>query len=210
MLILGVVALTGCAAPTASGAGDDRGGAIIVTPTASGGLHGAVLPRPYRVPAVTMTDTTGRQVHLRDDAAAALTLVFFGYTNCRDICSLVLADITSALHRTSTTVRARVSVLFVTTDPARDTGPVLRTYLDRFDPAFAGLTGPMSTIKRLASALGVPLEGRHELPGGGYEVGHGAQVIGVAPDHTASIVWTEGTRVDDLAADITALVHRKV
>jgi protein SCO1/2 len=135
--------------------------------------------------------------------------VVFGYTNCPDVCGLVLADMASALLRTDPAVRSQVAVLFVTTDPARDTGPVMRTYLDRFDPTFRGLTGPVPRIKRLANALKVPLEGHHRLPSGGYEVGHGAQIIGVAPDHTASMVWTPRARVADLAADITALVTRQ-
>jgi protein SCO1/2 len=199
-------ALVGCAADAPVTA-DNPGGAVIVTPTDRGGLHGAVLPRPYRVPSVALTDTAGRQVNLGAAPASPLTLVFFGYTHCPDVCSLVLADIATALHRSDPGVRSDVSVLFITTDPARDTAPVMRSYLDRFDPAFRGLTGSMSDIRRVATALGVPLEGRRRLPGGGYEVGHGAQIIGVSPDNTASVVWTEGTPAADLAADIAVLVQ---
>ena len=209
LLLIGSAALVACTAAGTPGDAADHGGAIIVTPTAPGGLHGAVLDQPYRVPPVTLVDTAGRPVRLRADTAKALRLVFFGYTNCPDVCGLGLADMASALLRTDPAVRSQVAVLFVTTDPARDTGPVMRTYLDRFDPTFRGLTGPVPRIKRLANALKVPLEGHHRLPSGGYEVGHGAQIIGVAPDHTASMVWTPRARVADLAADITALVTRQ-
>ena len=215
LLLMCACVLPGCAAAGApgdaagQGATADHGAAIIVTPAAPGGLHGAVLDEPWRVPPVTLVDTNGRPVGLREDTAAALTLVFFGYTNCPDVCGLVLADMASALHRVDPAVRSEVSVLFVTTDPARDSGPVMRTYLDRFDPRFQGLTGPLPRIKRLASALKVPLEGHHRLPSGGYEVGHGAQIIGVSPDHAASVVWTPRTPVAHLASDITALVSRR-
>jgi len=85
---------------------------------------------------------------------------------------------------------------------------VIREYVDRFHPAFEGVTGPMPRIKAAAAPLGVPIEGMNRLPSGGYEVGHGSQVIGFAADDKAHVVWTQGTPVEDLVADIHALAHR--
>ena len=66
----------------------------------------------------------------------------------------------------------------MTTDPARDTRQALRTYLDRFDPAFIGLTGDLETIIDVGKPLGVAVEQGEKLPSGGYEVTHSTQVIG--------------------------------
>jgi protein SCO1/2 len=172
-----------------------------------GGLHGALLPKPYRVQDVTLTDTEGGRYSLTGDSTKPLTLVFFGYTHCPDICQLVMADIASAMTRLDGPDRARVGMLFVTSDPARDNPAVLRRYLDRFDPRFEGLTGPMSTIKRAADALGVPIEKGTKLPSGGYDVAHGTQIVGMRSDGTAPVVWTEGTSPAQLAGDLTKLLH---
>jgi protein SCO1/2 len=204
-----IVSLTGCGSSGDASGADNPGGAIIVTPSNAGGLHGAVLAEPYRLPSLTLTDTAGERFHLAEDTARPLTLVFFGYTHCPDVCSLVLADIAAALARSDPAVRSQTQVLFVTTDPKRDTPAVIASYLARFDPTFTGLTATMPRISAAADALGVPLEGREPLPGGGYAVGHGAQIVGVGPGDTASVVWTEGTPVTELAADFATLVRRR-
>ena len=75
-----------------------------------------------------------------------MTLVFFGYTHCPDICNVVLANFASALRGATPAVRKDVRMLFVTTDPARDTPDVVRDYLDRFDPTYEGLVAPVGTV----------------------------------------------------------------
>jgi protein SCO1/2 len=115
-----------------------------------------------------------------------------------------MSDLTAAMNQLADDVRERTQMVFITTDPARDDTSVLREYLDRFDPDYVGLTGELDDITTAAKAMGVPIQGMRKLPSGGYEVGHGAQVVGFRGD-TAPVIWTKGTPVDDLAADITAL-----
>ncbi len=186
-------------------AGDNPGGAVIDSSADPSGLRGAVLAQPYRMPDVTLTTTDGTPFSLVSDTESPVTLVFFGYTNCPDVCGLVMADIATALSRLEPAVAADVEMLFITTDPARDTGPVLRRYLDHFNPSFVGLTGSMHDIRTVATALGVPVEGIQRLPDGGYDVGHGSQIVGLDAHDEAPVVWTEGTPVSDLEHDITVL-----
>jgi protein SCO1/2 len=174
-----------------------------------GGLHGALLPKPYRVPDVTLTDTEGDRYSLTGDSTKPLTLVFFGYTHCPDICQLVMADIASAMTRLDRADRSRVGMLFVTSDPARDTPAALRRYLDRFDPRFEGLTGPMHRIVEAGNAFGVQMVRGRKLPSGGYEVTHGTQIVGMRPDGTAPVVWAERPSAAQLASDITKLLHQR-
>ena len=169
------------------------------------GYHGAWLDRPYTVPDVALTDTAGQRYTLADDPAD-LTLVFFGYTNCPDVCQVVMSTISSAVSRLEPAERRRVQVAFVTTDPARDTRQALRGYLDRFDPGFAGLTGPLSRIDALGRPLGVYIKKGHRLPSGGYEVDHTASVTAVR-DGRAPLVWTQGTSPTDMAADLHRLLE---
>ena len=62
-------------------------------------LTGAVLTEPYVVPATPLTDTDGSSYSLADSTDRRLTLVFFGYTHCPDICPAVMADLASAMTR---------------------------------------------------------------------------------------------------------------
>jgi protein SCO1/2 len=170
------------------------------------GMHGAVLTEQYVVPDTTLTATDGRPFSLTEDTTKPLTLVFFGYTHCPDICQIVMADITSALARLDDAQREQVGMLFVTTDPARDDPATLRRYLDRFDPGFEGLTGDLQRIVDVGEALGVPIEKGAKLPSGGYEVAHGTQIVAVDDRDRSPIVWTEGTSPDHLAEDLAALL----
>src|SRR4051794_24942947 len=131
------------------------------------GLHGVVLPRPYAVPAITLEDAAGKPYDVGTDASKPLTLVFFGYTHCPDVCQVVMANIASALTRLDASQRKKVGMLFVTTDPARDDAATLRGYLNRFDRSFDGLTGDLPEIVRLGKAFGVFIAKGQKLPSGG-------------------------------------------
>jgi protein SCO1 len=202
-----LLALAGCSSGPKQSA-DNPGGAIIRTPAADpSGLRGATLDRPYSLPATSLTDTSGNEFNLVTSTKKPVTLVFFGYTNCPDVCPTVMADVASALTKLDKSVRDQVQLLFITTDPARDTGPVIRKYLDRFDPSFVGLTGNLTSIKDIAKAVGVPVEGMKKLPSGGYEVGHGAQVLGFGANDKATVLWLSNAAIGDLAHDFGKLVE---
>ena len=171
------------------------------------GMNGAVLTEQYVMPDVSLTATDGSSYSLTKDTAEPLTLVFFGYTHCPDICAAVMSDIASAMTRLDESDREQVAMLFVTSDPARDNPQVLREYLDRFDPSFEGVTGDLAKIVEAGDALGVPIERGAKLPSGGYAVAHGTQIVAIDDDDRAPIVWTEGTSADDLAEDITELLN---
>ena len=174
------------------------------------GLHGVVLPKPYDVPDVTLTDAAGRPYDLPADATKPLTRVFVGYTHCPDICQVVMANIASSLTRLDADQRAKVQMEFVTTDPARDDVRTIRSYVQRFDPAFDGLTGDLPTIVRLGKAFDVPIEKGEKLASGGYDVAHGTQIVGLLPDGRAPFVWTEGTDPAAMAEDISTILDDKV
>jgi protein SCO1 len=173
----------------------------------AGYMGGSSLPEPYAMPAVSLTDTSGRPYNLSTTPSKPVTLLFFGYTHCPDGCIAVLSDVSLALQRLAPADRDQIQLVFVTTDPTRDQETQIRRYLDRFNPSFVGLTGPMSTIKRAASDVGVDIEGKKKLPSGGYEVGHSAQVIGFSRN-SGVVIWTPGTPVAALKHDFALLVDR--
>jgi protein SCO1/2 len=192
--------LVGCADPAAEGPVSN------VTVHDEDGMNGAVPTEPYVVPPVSLTATDGSDLTLAEDLDRPLTLVFFGYTQCPDICQVVMADIANTLNRLEAAEREQVGMVFVTTDPARDDEVTLRTYLDRFDPSFEGLTGPLPDVVELGKAVGVAVEKGRRLPSGGYEVDHGTHVLGMTPDGTVPILWTQGTAPEQVAEDIRVVL----
>ena len=199
--------LTGCA----DGSSD---GNATVTVNGESGWRGTAIRAAYPLPDQQFTDTSGSAVVPAEAAADGVTLVFFGYTHCPDICNVVLANVASALRGSSTAVRDRTRLLFVSTDPARDRPAVLRDYLDRFDPRFEGLVAPVDTVAQAADELHISYErpdgtiGGHDAAGhdGGYEVDHGTYTTAFV-DGEATVVWADTTPVADLRADLSRLAR---
>ena len=201
LLAIGVLLLiSGCtAAPTAPHGQRNADPA--------GYTGGSSLPEPYSMPEVSLIDTSGRAYNLATTPSKPVTLLFFGYTHCPDVCIAVLSDVSLALQRLAPADRDHIQLIFITTDPARDKEKQIRRYLDRFNPTFVGLTGQLSTIKRAASDVGVDMEGKRKLSSGGYEVGHSAQVIGFSRD-SGVVIWTPGTPIGALKQDFALLVEQ--
>jgi len=173
-----------------------------------GDLHGKVLDPPFDVDATALESTDGDPYSLVDSTDKRLTLVFFGYTNCPDICGTVMGNLASAMTRLDTEDRDQVDVVFVTTDPERDTPEVLRAYLDRFDKTFIGVTDDPSKIDQIAAvAKSVAVGMGEKLATGGYEVdAHTTQVTGIDSDDKAPIYWSQSTSSAQFAQDIHTLL----
>ena len=165
---------------------------------------------PYQVPATPLTDADGAAYSLTKNTTKPLTLVFFGYTHCPDICPMVMTNLASAMSRLDDADRRSVDVVFVTTDPARDTPAVLRGYLQHFDPKFIGLTGDLQRIVDTAKPLAVYVADGTKLPSGGYDLNtHSTQVTAIGSDDTSRVLWNMNTSSAQFAADIQALLHGK-
>lgn len=167
---------------------------------------GQVLDPPFVVSGTALQDLDGADYSLVDDTSKPLTLVFFGYTHCPDICGLVMSNLATAMTRLDDADRDKVDVVFITTDPQRDTGPVLASYVRQFNSDFLGLTGDLDTIIEVAKPLGIGVTQGDKLPSGGYDVTHGTQVIGIDGADEAPVYWSQDTSAAELAADITQLL----
>lgn len=159
----------------------------------------------WTIPDASLTDVDGKPHPLRQ-GQRPVTVVFFGYTNCPDVCTGVLTDLAAAISRMEESARAKVQVVLVTTDPARDTPAVLKEYLRRIDPTFVGLTGTLPQVLAVAKPMGVEIEKAVRLPSGGYEITHGTQLVAYGPDFTSRVVWTPGSQIGDLRADLEKVV----
>ncbi|MGE3621314.1 MAG: SCO family protein [Acidimicrobiia bacterium] len=183
-----------------AGDGPGRGGG---DPYEALDLAGTVLAEPWSRPSFTLTTTDGRPFDFAAETAGRLTLLFFGYTSCPDVCPIHLATLAGALDRPGV---PRPVVVFVGIDPARDTPDAVRTFLDRFDPAFVGLVGTPDDLEAAQQATGVPVAFAEPADDdGGYLVGHASQVVAYTPDDLAHVVYPFGVRRQDWVRDLPRL-----
>jgi protein SCO1/2 len=202
--VLAVVAivLAGC------GGGKSQPAAVIngQQPKAPKGIRGVIVTPGLPKPTFTLTDTSGQPFDLTARTQGYVTLLYFGYTHCPDVCPTHMANIATALRQLRPSVTSRIKVVFVTTDPARDTGPVLRAWLDHFDSDFIGLTGTAEQLQAAAAATGMPPATTENLGNGNYAVDHGAQVDAITTDNLVHVEYPSGYAAKDWVNDLPKLV----
>jgi protein SCO1/2 len=170
--------------------------------------HGGLVSPPMPKPEFTLTDTTGAPFNFAARTQGHLTLLFFGYTYCPDLCPLEMFTISQALKKLPASVADEIKVVFVTTDPGRDTPQVLRTWLDNFSKHFIGLTGSDAAIRAAQIAANIPPATKSAVrPDGSYDVGHAAFVLAYTKDNKAHVIYPVGVTADDLAADLPLLAQ---
>ena len=169
-------------------------------------LSGTELDPPFEVSSTPLVDTDGAAYSLTEDTDKDLTLVFFGYTNCPDICGQVMATLAGTLTRLDDEQKERLDVVFVTTDPARDTGQVVQEYVDAFDPSIVGLTGDLDDIVEVGRSLAIGIDKGKKLPSGGYDVTHGTQVMAIDAADETPVFWDYDVSQAQLAHDVTMLL----
>lgn len=172
-----------------------------------GEFRGTALDQPLEKVDFTLTDTEGQPFHFVERTRDKLTLLFFGYTNCPDVCPVHMAGLGAVIDRLPFEMRNRIAVVFVSTDPERDSAERIREWLDGFGPRFIGLRGDIDTVNRVQESFGIaPAAKGAPDARGGYAVGHAAQVIAFQPDGIARYAYPFGTRQDDWLNDIPMLL----
>ena len=198
-----VVLLTGCGgdatAEGQAGGGHDHSGAPAAVEGPEDRYAGLDLAEPYRRPSFTLTDTTGAPFDFRAETGGRPTLLFFGYTDCPDICPTTMADVAVALRGLDAALVEDLQMVFVTTDQATDTPEVLAEYLGRFDAdlpvRFIGLTGDQAAIDQAQLSTGVPLaEDQGRL--------HSSLLLLYGTDDEAHVAFDAGNTARDIAADL--------
>ena len=201
-----LVTLSGCSKST-----DDGPVGEVVSAQAADGYEGTLISDPpVPRPALVLPDTEGRLYDLQADADG-VTALFFGYTQCPDVCPTTMADLASAKRELTVAQQERVTVVFVTEDPAVDTPDVLREWLDRFDEEFVGLIGGDDRTPQVLDELHLPRTERHVDPPGEAPHAHGGiEHSGVVylfgPDDRATVLHSGGTTVTQYASDIRRLL----
>ena len=200
--------LTGCGgsseAVAPAGPDHSRGAAPATVEGAQDTYKGLDLAEPYRRPSFTLTDTSGKPFDFKAETAGTPTLLFFGYTHCPDVCPTTMADIAVALRGLDPALVKKLHVVFVTTDPARDTPAALGEWLSHFDSdlatRFVGLTGGQPAIDQAQLSTGVPLaEDAGKL--------HSSLLLLYGKDDEAHVAFDAGNTAKDIAADLRTVTE---
>ena len=191
-------------------------------------FHG-VEPLPVRArPEFVLRDTSGAAYDFAAKTGGQPTLLYFGYTNCPDECPTAMADIATALRSTPVALRNQTRVVFITTDPDRDSATVLRRFLDQWSTEYVGLRGSQAEVDAAQRAVGIDparkgaeletLPGRpdeHVHAAGtaahqhfgplGYGVAHANVIFGYDTSDRLPVLYPGGVRPSDIAADLPLL-----
>jgi protein SCO1/2 len=180
--------------------------AAVPAQTGGVGYRGGLVTPPLAKPRFVLTDTSGTPFDFWQKTQGSITLLFFGYTSCPDQCPMHMANLGMALKKLPSGVADQVKLVFVTTDPARDTGPVLRRWLDYFDKRFIGLTGTEAVLQAVQRAAGVPPAEKQDVGNGDYAVAHANFVLAYTKDDLAHVIYPGGVTKDDWAHDLPLLI----
>lgn len=182
---LAAAALTAVAALTltACGAGDGSSGDAAPAASVSGTQSKPIvtLDQAMEKPDLVLTDTDGKKYDLIERTEGRPTLIYFGYTNCPDACPAVMGNIDVARKQLSKEEQKELRIVFVTTDPERDTPKRLKEWLHGFGADIVGLTGDFATIQGGASSVNVGISEPVKKKNGDIVSDHGLQVLMASP-----------------------------
>ncbi len=180
-------------------------------------LSTGCVPSP---PAFKNTDVTGSdcckdfrlsdhrgQVRTLADFRGKVVVMFFGYTQCPDVCPTTMMEMTAVLQQLGADAQ-RVQMLFVTVDPERDTQELLSHYVPAFHPSFIGLYGNLETTAATAKAFRVFYQKQPGSTPNSYTVDHTAGSYVFDPQGRVRLFARYGDGGANLAADLRMLLKQ--
>lgn len=156
--------------------------------------------------AFTLTSERGETV-TADKFTDQVNLLFFGYTNCPDVCPITLGRLRGVLKQLPEEVAEQVRVLFVSVDPERDGPEALRSYTAQFGEHFIGLTGTRDQLDALTKRYRTTYGYGEPDDDGSYEVSHGSAVYAFDADGEARLLIRNSDTTEAVAGDIEQLVR---
>jgi protein SCO1/2 len=186
VLAAAVLAGGGCASGNPKPKGSD-----LVGQNSAAKYQGAGLIPPQPRPSFTLTDTAGKPFQFGTQTAKHPTFLYFGYTNCPDICPATMADIGVALRKVDPKIAARAYVVFITTDVKHDSPAVIKQWLANFSAGskatWIGLRGTQAQIDAAQAAAHVAVAEDDGQT-------HSAQALLYGPDDYAHVTFLQSTK----------------
>ena len=159
------------------------------------------------LPDLAFTLQSADDAHLTaDDFRGDVTLVFFGYAHCPDICPMTMARLGQVVKRLGADAK-RVRILFISVDPRRDSPAMLRDYAHAFSPQAVGATGTPAQIEALAKRYRVAYQADPPDANGDYQVMHGKAVYVFDGAGHARLMISDTDSPDAIVHDLKELVR---
>jgi len=172
-------------------------------------FRGTTYAEPYPpAPEFSLTRADGANFSL-NELRGKITLVFFGYTSCPDVCPTTLAELNQALARLKPSDADRVKVVFITVDPERDTPEKTQAYVNNFNSGFIGLSGTEEELSPVWNNYGVYREIDQGTSAVGYLVNHTARVTLIDMVGNLRVSFGFDTPVEDIAHDLELVLKEK-
>ncbi len=152
----------------------------------------------------SMPDQHGQRRSMAD-FKGKVVLVFFGFTQCPDVCPTTLGDL-AAVKQKLGAKGDKLQVIFASVDPSRDTPEILQAYLANFDPSFLALRGSDEETAKMAKDFKVYYKRVEGQTPGSYTMDHTAGDYIFDPEGRLRLYSRYGTPVDTLAKDIEQLI----
>jgi protein SCO1/2 len=158
------------------------------------------------LPAIALQDQSERAFDL-GRMSGHWTLLFFGFTNCPDVCPTTLATLAEARRQLADLPRDEIpEVVLATVDPARDTPAALARYVAHFDPSFTGITGSPESIGAFTRDLGVVVMIGEPAADGSYTVDHSAAIFLIDPAAAFTALFSTPHDAATIARDYRRIV----
>ena len=169
-------------------------------------FHGTVINPPLPLTDFAL-QTANNQTFRLSDVKGKITLLFFGYTSCPDVCPITLANFKQVHERLGDDAQ-KITFVMITADPERDTPEKVSAYVTRFNPEFVGLSGSLADLEATWKELGVSVEKQDTGSAAGYLVSHTASVYVLDPNGSLLMTFPYGTTAIEMANDLTELMKQ--
>lgn len=185
---------------------------LLAGPVAAQSMHSLELLKGEDVgiiPRYLLQDPNGRAV-TEQDFRGRFQLIAFGYTYCPDICPTTLVEMAEILKQLGDKA-AQVQPIFISVDPERDTGKVLKTYTEFFDARILGLTSSPALVRRAADNFKIRYAKVREpgTPADRYAMDHSAGMILLGPDGSFIKKFAFAMPVTEISAQIGNLINQR-
>ncbi|MFH2040004.1 MAG: SCO family protein [Chloroflexota bacterium] len=159
-------------------------------------FNGSIIEPPVPAADFTLTNQDGRSASLSDLQGKYL-LIFFGFTSCVDECPATMA-ILSQVRNGLDENADQAQIVFISTDPARDSPSAVKTFIDRFDPTSIGFTGSLSDLQPVWKDYGVMVMDNGET--------HSIRVYLVDPEGNWRLTYAPASNPQEIIDDIELLI----
>lgn len=179
---------------------------LVLGPDREYTFQGSLIEPAVPAPQFELTDMDGNPFHL-SQLEDQVVVMFFGYTSCPDVCPVTLTEFLQIRSNLGQAAE-KVSFVFVTVDPERDTPQRMRKYLTNFDPEIIGLTGERSELEPVWADYGVYQARAEGSSDDNYLVDHSSRVYVIDHDGNLRLTYLFGTESQLITEDVRHLVSQ--